>query len=234
MKIKQHGTKSLLTNLFADYILSLIPKEESSVIEVADCDNFLVVKGKTSHDSPLNLSNCLSELYEKYKDFLPTKKIFNTIDLIEYSVKINPSFSLQKTLFNTENNSYNTFSDYKIEKVDSENYIVVSEFPHGYSLDQGRLLFYYLKLISYSIPTNYYHRFLNFKIYKEDSWDLKVFDECNGIYDNTLSSAIKDYFDFDMASLEFEMKKLNWLDELLKPNEEHQILLESRKSIIIV
>ena len=33
--------------------------------------------------------------------------------------------------------------------------VTVSEFPHGYSLGQGRLLYYYGKSIFYKIPPTY-------------------------------------------------------------------------------
>jgi len=36
----------------ADFILNKIPKEEESIIQVIDCQNFYVIKGKTTHKKP--------------------------------------------------------------------------------------------------------------------------------------------------------------------------------------
>jgi hypothetical protein len=52
--------------------------------------------------------------------------------------------------------------------------------------------------------------------------------------DKTLTSAILDVFDFDMAWLEKELKKVDWSFELLNPLEEYDFIKKINKNLVIV
>ena len=56
MVLKNIGSRILITNLFADFIISKIPYNEETIIKVVDCKNFFVIKGKTSYNQVLDLS----------------------------------------------------------------------------------------------------------------------------------------------------------------------------------
>jgi hypothetical protein len=88
MILKSKGSKLSIVNLFADFILSKIPHEEETLIQVADCNNFLVVKGKTSYNIPLNLSEIKNEFTNKFEHFFSELTLTHTIDLIEYDCDI--------------------------------------------------------------------------------------------------------------------------------------------------
>jgi hypothetical protein len=65
MVLKNTESRILITNLFADFILSKIPHNEDSIIKVVDCKNFFIIKGKTSYNQVLDLSEILNEFIKK-------------------------------------------------------------------------------------------------------------------------------------------------------------------------
>ena len=77
-------TKKTTLNLYVNFLLDFIPSNSNSVLEVCDCNNFMVVKGQTSHSELINLNHVNLKFEEKY----PNIKSKNTIDLIEYDVKM--------------------------------------------------------------------------------------------------------------------------------------------------
>lgn len=235
MNLKKRNTRSFNVNLLADFLLKKIPHEESTIIQISDCENFLVVKGKTTSKNLLDIPKLLDEYFEKYNEFLPEKTTKNSIDLIEYDCEIDNQNRLDITLYNTDNCSY-SYYDINKEYEEKDSMIVNSEFPHGYSLNQGRILYYYLKNILYSIPTNYIFTSLTFKIDKKDGLDFKVFNNffTNNEEDDILQSAILDCFDFDTNELENKIKKVDILEELINPLSEYDFLKEIKKDFIII
>lgn len=250
MNLKRIGSNIFTTNLFADFILSKIPKEEQSIIKVIDCTNFFVIKGKTTYNEVLDLSTLTSEFEKKYKSIIKDVKISHSIDLIEYGLNLSSQTELTHTYHFTDNCSYNQKqidlfkseeSSYTNEtfpkKITDEELVNVSEFPHGYSLGQGRLLYYYGKHVFYSIPSNYSLHPLTFNLTtsKDEDGDnlLKVFNSYLGSNDDRLVSAILDVFDFDMSWLSTEMKKVDWSIELTNPLEEYSVIKEKNKDLIL-
>ena len=65
MILKSKNSKLSTVNLFADFILNKIPKEEESIIQVIDCINFMVIKGKTTYNAPLNILEIKNEFLKK-------------------------------------------------------------------------------------------------------------------------------------------------------------------------
>jgi hypothetical protein len=128
MNLKSPKSKISIINLFADYVLKSIPFDEDSIIQIADCNNFYVIKGITSYNIPLDISKLSDEFCEKF-----SIKSVNTIDLIEYNKKIVSKKDYTFTLFNNDNCSYSTNEEVSD---DESELIVVSEFPHGHSLDR--------------------------------------------------------------------------------------------------
>lgn len=214
MILKNPGSKIFLTNLLADFILFKIPKNEHSIIRVIDCENFYLIKAKTTYKEPLEISELITEFSEKFSEFLGDKKITRTIDLIEYDGHMLEQSSLKMTLYNTVNCSYHESQIIQFEKepssynyngevveMDDDELAHISEFPHGYSLSQGRLLYYYGKNLRYN----------------DNSIDPITYD------------VSKDKN--DMSELKTEMEKLDWFVELTSPLEEFEVLKQKRESI---
>ena len=247
MILKKTNSRGYTINLFSDYLLTKIPHTEESIFSVADCKNFIIIKGKTSHKEILDISLITKEFNEKYE---PETPISHTIDLIEYDCKLSKVKNLEFILHKSENCSYHKtqiekfsssessfdFSSYPSEVSDDE-LIVTSEFPHGYSLSQGRLIYLYGKHIFYSIPTNYTDSSIifNLSLDKDDDNDniISIFNVDKKSEDKTLKSAILDVFDFDMSWLSSEMKKVDWSIELTNPLEEYSFIKKKNKDFII-
>jgi hypothetical protein len=251
MILKAPVSRLSLVNLFADFILSQIPKEEESIIQVVDCLNFYVIKGKTTFNEPLNIGQLKDEFIIKFQDFIGDVKLTHTIDLIEYDSKINPLNSLTFTYHNNVNCSYLPSQTNAFEKNDkisynyefflkpiseNNNLIFCSEFPHGYSLNQGRLMYYYGKHIFYNIPSSYPTQTLTFELSnKKDESGEQLFlvkTKSNEV-DKVLTSAILDVFDFNMSWLETEIKKVDWSIEITNPLEDYDFLKKKIKDFII-
>jgi len=242
MILKSPKSKLSIVNLFADFILNQIPKGEETIIQVVDCYNFYVIKGKTTHTQPLNLANIRDEFISKYEELIGDSKVSHTIDLIEYNKEIPKTKNILFTYHNTENCSYNYIQsnayltdntksydyNYNLIEIEDNTYLTYSsEFPHGYSLSQGRLLYYYGKYIMYNVPPSYYIHNLTMNIPSDNPEENF---ECDN---DGLTSPILDMFDFDMSWLEKEMKKVDWCYELTNPLEEHGVLKTRVKDFII-
>jgi hypothetical protein len=251
MILKSPLSRLSIVNLFADFILNQIPKKEETIIQVVDCINFYIIKGKTTHKEPLNIAKLKDEFIVKFEEFFAEIKLTHTIDLIEYDSKLNPLDVLSFEYHNTENCSYHntqikTFKDndkisydykYFLKPITEDNNLFFhSEFPHGYSLNQGRLLYYYGKHIFYNIPTSYPVSTLVFNIStnRDETGDVlfSVKNTSNEV-DTVLTSAILDVFDFDMSSLENDIKKVDWSFEITNPLEDYDFLKKKVKDFIV-
>ena len=249
MILKSPTSRLSLVNLFADFILNQIPSDEETIIQVVDCLNFYVIKGKTTHIEPLNIGKLKDEFNTKFEDLIGDTKMTHTIDLIEYDSKLSTIDSLTHVFHNTLNCSYNqsqvssfindnTLSydyQYFLKFIDN-NQIFCSEFPHGHSLSQGRLLYYYGKHIFYNIPSSYPVKTLVFELsnQKDESGDYKFsVKNTSGEIDGTLTSALLDVFDFEMKWIEEEIKKVDWFIEITDPLLEYNFLKKKVEDFII-
>jgi hypothetical protein len=250
MNLKKPGSRIFTTNLFADFILSKIPNMEQSIIKVIDCTNFFIIKGKTTYNEVLDLVTLTSEFEQKYSDVINNIKVNHTIDIIEYNCQIGVQLEMEHTYHFSDNCSYTQSQidlfksgnlsygfDYTTKEIADEELVFVSEFPHGYSLDQGRLLYYYGKHIFYSIPSLYPYHSLTLKLspLKNEEGDniFTVFNSSLNIYDEKLRSAILDVFDFDMSWLNTKMKKVDWSVELTNPLEDYSFIKENKKDLML-
>ena len=247
MKLKKIGHRNFILNLFADFILKKIGINIPTQISVVDFDNFIVVKGKTKSKEIINLSELSSEFEKKFEASLGDYKIKNIIDLIDYEMEMKDVESLTYTFFNTENCSYQHkqiekfFSnenswDYEFipKKINENSLYFTSEFPHGFSMNQGRLLFYFSKRIFYSIPPTYPITTLTFEVNTTQGDFIKVFDNFSNSYDHTLQSAILDCVNLNLEKFEKDLEDLDVFRELLDPTNEHEILKKDKPEIIII
>lgn len=247
MVLSHYGSRTSLVNLLSDFILSKIPLDETSCIEVADCINFYIIKGKTTSKEVLPLSEIISEFKEKYSNILSSETTLGrTIDVIEYGVKLDKKTNLKYSFFNTEYCEYNfsQIDNFQKDKTKSYNedylgsqfedrFIITSNFPHGHSLDYGRKLYYFGKHIVYNIPPQ--SPFTKLTLFlDEESENFKVYDDFYKEYDNKLKSAILDCINWDATWITTEMKKVDWSSEITNPLSEFEFLKKKVKDFVII
>lgn len=251
MILKSPYSRLSIVNLFADFILKQIPHEEDTIIQVIDCINFYVIKGKTTHKEPLNIGNLRDKFIQEFQDFLGEIKLTHTIDLIEYDSSLprksnfvfsyhkskNCSYVLEQIESFVKDNSVSYDYTHFIQPIDDgERLFFYSEFPHGYSLSQGRLTYNYGKHIFYNIPSSYPVNTLIFELNTNNEQRLEnpiIVKNTLDEVDEVLTSSIKDVFDFDMSWLEKEMKKVDWFSEITNPLQEYDFVKNKVKDFII-
>jgi hypothetical protein len=210
-----------LESLFAEFILSKIDNKYNSKIEICSCDNFTIVKGETESEEILSIQKISEEFYEKYPDY----RIKNTIDLLEYKSKLQSKFDY-------------TFTFYKdsVPEIDISNYFKLSSFPFGYSLSEGKSIYFYFKYITNKIPPTYPFNWIKYKIKISDSGkiDFDIEDDYINNQDNILKSVILDVFNFNIMEFESEAKKMDLEQMILNPSHQEQILEKPVPDFIII
>lgn len=250
MILKCPNSRLGIVNLLSDFILSKIPKKEKTKIQVIDMVNFVVIKGKTSYNQILDITLIKEEFIETFKNIDIGNKLKNTIDLIEYDCKMEDVTSINCIFFKNDFNcSYHNsqITDYNLQPyksydlllnysyaVNEDNLYHASEFPHGYSMNQGRSLYYYGKKIFYTISHKTLIEYLRFRIGTQKNEDgeykFSILKDDNSI-DEKLTSAVLDSFDFQINENEVEVK--GWFKEVESPLTDHEGLKLINKDFIL-
>ena len=228
MRLINKNSRRGIVNLFADFIVSKIDPKERSIIQITDCEVFMVVNGQTTSETELNIDELKNEFNETYKDILKSLNLehFNVINIIKYGVEILPIetgwVDTNKNVFVEENESFSEIS-------------ISSEFPYGYSLRTGRSMVYYshyiLNQISSTIGSD--NMFIHFLPKVEDEMDIKVIT--NSMYDSkTIKSLILDVFDFDLEDFSNRMESYDLTQDILNPEGEKPYLVQDRLEDVII
>jgi hypothetical protein len=207
-----------------NFLLESLPSNVESFFEVCDCRNFVVVKGETSHTEVLNLIDLNKKFEEKY----PETKLKGTIDLIKYNVDFEPKKTYEFIFYNTPN--------LKLTDDTNHSLFTLSDFPWGSSWSEGKLLYFYFKLITYKIPSTYLFDWIKYKveINSNNEVDFTIEDNFINNQNDVLKSAILDCFDFNLHEFETQAKKMDLEQLILNPFNKESILDISVKDFIIV
>jgi hypothetical protein len=197
MVLSKDGSRSQIVNLLSEFILSKIPSESKTIIEIVDCKNFFVVKGKTTHDVVLNMFDTLEEFKTKYSTIIPSDKSIKTIDLIEYSSRFDKSKSISLKFYNTDYPNYSTDQIFHfmknnisvdniphITEIDDDTNFILSNFPYGYSHTCGKSLFQYLRQLSIQVIEELKISEIEFTIHNPhnpSSYEMTINDEISTI-----------------------------------------------------
>ena len=228
MRLINKNSRRGIVNLFADFIVSKIDPKERSIIQITDCEVFMVLNGQTTSEIELNIDELKNEFNETYKDILKSLGLehFNVINIIKYGVDIVPIetgwVDTNKNVFVEENESFGEIS-------------ISSEFPYGYSLRTGRSMVYYshyiLNQISSTIGSD--NMFIHFLPKVEDEMDIKVIT--NSMYDSkTIKSLILDVFDFDLEDFSNRMESYDLTQDILDPEGLKPYLVQDRLEDVII
>jgi hypothetical protein len=157
------------------------------------------------------------------------KKLLNTIDLVDYGCKLEESNKFSDFFYNTENCSF------KKEIFEKESELVVSShFPFGYSLDMGRLLYFFAKKLVYNIPPNLIFEKLLVTV-RRDKGQMNIsFQEEDGTVLETLNSLFLDCADLNVQKFRKEVIESNWSEELKFYEKDLDFLKNKIKGIISI
>ena len=228
MRLINKNSRRGIVNLFADFIVSKIDPKERSIIQITDCEVFMVLNGQTTSEIELNIDELKNEFNETYKDILKSLGLehFNVINIIKYGVDIVPIetgwVDTNKNVFVEENESFGEIS-------------ISSEFPYGYSLRTGRSMVYYshyiLNQISSTIGSD--SMYIHFLPKVDDEVDINVI--VNSMYNTkTIKSLILDVFDFDLEDFSNRMESYDLTQDILDPEGDKPYLVQDRLEDIII
>ena len=228
MRLINKNSRRGIVNLFADFIVSKIDPKEKSIIQITDCDVFMVVNGQTTSETELNIDELKNEFNETYKEILKSLGLehFNVINIIKYGVDILPIetgwVDTNKNVFVEENKSFDEIS-------------ISSEFPYGYSLRTGRSMVYYshyiLNQISSTIGSE--SMYIHFLPKVDDEVDIKVVT--TSMYNpQIIRSLILDVFDFDLKTFNERLGGYDFLDDILLPFDNKPWLVKDRTNDCVI
>lgn len=231
MRKLEKNTRRYFVNLFADYILSKFEKSENTIIQVTDCETFVVVNGQTTSSKVLDLNEIKYEFAGWFDDVLSSigMKDINLIDIIKYEQDI-PDFSkgwidVNKSL---QVEVYEPISEINVS----------SEFPYGHSLGCGRGMYYYSHYIfnhMYSLlgVDQLYFRYSN-KLDENEDYKIKVVSN-SSISKTSIESLVLDVFDMDLTEFNNRLSKYQFFDDITDPNSKKPYLIQDRlKDVILV
>ena len=230
MRLLNKNSKRFIINLFSDFILSKINRSEKSIIQVSDCNNFVVVIGKSTSKDILDLLAIKDEFFGKFKDILDEVGIdhMNIIDLISYGSKVDP---IQSGWINVNKNLY-------IEDQEPlSNMFITSEFPYGHSLECGRSMLYYSNYIfnhMYSLlGINDLKFYFTTEIDSEEDFKIDIVSNSK-INKEKIKSLVLDVFNFDLKDFNESLVGYDLIEDLTHQNKEKPYMRQDKLEHVIM
>ena len=228
-KINKNSKRGIV-NLFADFILTRIDKKENSIIQVTDCESFMVIHGQTTSKDVLDLDKVKADFFEWFKDILDGVGIkqINTLDIIRYGEEIT----------NIEKGWVNVNKEVFIEEEEPVHQLSISsEFPYGYSLNCGRLMSYYSHYVF-----NHMYSLMgvdNLKFYftkeEDENEDLKIKIVSDSKYNQDIvKSLVLDVFSFDLEEFKEYVKDYDLLQDIIFPSKDKPYTKQDKLEHVIV
>lgn len=228
-KINKNSRRGIV-NLFADFILSRIDKKENSIIQVTDCESFMVIHGLTTSNTLLDLEKIKIDFTNWFDRELKIVGIdrINTIDLIKYEAELN----------NIEKGWVNVNKDVFIEEDEPVFELSTSsEFPYGYSLNCGRSMVYYSHYIfnhMYSLlGVNSLDFFFTKNEDKDEDLKIKIVSNSR-INNDKIKSLVLDVFSFDLEEFNSRLDKYDLLQDILSPDREKPYLKQDMLEHVVL
>lgn len=231
MRKLEKNTRRYFVNLFADYILSKFNKSENTIIQVTDCENFVVVNGQTISSNVLNLNELKIEFIESNKELFKSlnKESLNIIDIIKYEQEITDFprawITVNKSLYVKE-----------LDPISEIN--ISSEFPYGHSLGCGRGILYYSHYIfnqMYSllgVDKLYFH--YSSDLNEDEDYRIKVISDSQ-VPKKLIESLVLDCFDMDLTEFKERMSDYDFTKDVTDQTLDKPYLVQDRlKDIILI
>jgi len=231
MRKLEKNTRRYFVNLFADYILSKFNKSENTIIQVTDCENFVVVNGQTTSSNVLTLNELKIEFIESNKELFKSlnKESLNIIDIIKYEQEIadfpRAWITVNKSLYVNE-----------LDPISEIN--TSSEFPYGHSLGCGRGILYYSHYIfnqMYSllgVDKVYFH--YSSDLNEDEDYRIKVMCDSQ-VPKKSIESLVLDCFDMDLTEFKERMSDYDFTKDVTYQTLDKPYLVQDRlKDIILI
>jgi hypothetical protein len=230
MRKLEKNTRRYFVNLFADYILSKFNKKDNTIIQITDCETFVVVNGQTTSDEEINLIDLKYKFIEEFPDLFKSldKSDINVIDIIKYDQSIEDMtkawVKVNKSVYVVEDEPFKEIS-------------ISSEFPYGYSLGCGRGIYYYshymfnqmYSLLGIDNLMFYYNEELD----NNEDHKVKIVSDST-LSNNTIKSLVLDVFDMNVSEFNKCLTNYNLIDDILNPEEPKPYLIQDRLEDIIL
>jgi hypothetical protein len=230
MRKLEKNTRRYFVNLFADYILSKFDKSENTIIQVTDCETFVVVNGQTTSDKEINLNDLKYDFVDEFSDLFKSLEIkdINVIDIIRYEQNID---DLSKSWVRVNKSIYVEEEDPFVE------ISITSEFPYGYSLGCGRGIYYYAHYMFNQMYTLLGVDNLMFKYNSEldenEDHKIKIISDST-LPKQTIKDLVLDVFDMNVKEFSECLTNYNLIEDITKPEEPKPYLVQDRLEDIIL
>jgi hypothetical protein len=230
MRKLEKNTRRYFVNLFSDYILSKFEKQENTIIQVTDCETFVVVNGVTTSSKEINFNELKYEFIESFKDLFESLEIkdINVIDIIKYEQKLEEFkkgwISVNKSLYVSEEDPISDIS-------------VSSEFPYGHSLGCGRGMYYYSHYIFnhmyYLLGVNDLYFFYTTEMNDDEDYKIKITSDSK-LQKKTIKDLVLDVFDMDLTEFNQRLQSYEFMNDILNPDSPKPYLVQDRLEDIIL
>jgi len=230
MRKLEKNTRRYFVNLFADYLLSKFDKSENTIIQVTDCETFVVVNGQTTSDKEINLNDLKYDFMDEFSDLFKSLEIkdINVIDIIRYEQNID---DLSKAWVRVNKSIYVEEEDPFVE------ISITSEFPYGYSLGCGRGIYYYSHYMFNQMYTLLGVDNLMFKYNSEldenEDHKIKIVSDST-LPKQTIKDLVLDVFDMNVKEFSECLTNYNLIEDITKPDEPKPYLVQDRLEDIIL
>jgi hypothetical protein len=230
MRKLEKNTRRYFVNLFADYILSKFNKSENTIIQVTDCETFVVVNGQTTSGKEINLNDIKYDFMDEFSDLFKSLEIkdINVIDIIRYEQNID---DLSKAWVRVNKSVYVEEEDPFVE------ISITSEFPYGYSLGCGRGIYYYAHYMFNQMYTLLGVNSLMFKYNSEldenEDYKIKIVSDST-LPKQTIKDLVLDVFDMNVKEFSECLTNYNLIEDITKPDEPKPYLVQDRLEDIIL
>lgn len=230
MRKLETNTRRYFVNLFADYILSKFEKSDNTIIQVTDCENFVVVNGQTTSSNVLKLGELKTEFIELNKELFESlkKEDLSIIDIIKYDQEIS---DFQKGWIDINKSLYVEESE-PISEINTS-----SEFPYGHSLGCGRSMYYYSHYIfnhMYNLlGIDKLHFYYSNELNDNEDYKIKVVSD-SSYSKSQIISLVLDVFDMNLTEFNKRLLNYNFVDDILNPSLDKPYLVQDRLKDIII
>ena len=230
MRKLEKNTRRYFVNLFADYILSKFDKSENTIIQVTDCETFVVVNGQTTCGKEINLNDLKYDFMDEFTDLFESLEIkdINVIDIIRYEQNIE---DLSKAWVRVNK------SVYVEEGAPFVEISITSEFPYGYSLGCGRGIYYYAHYMfnqMYSLlgVDNLMFKY-NSELDENEDHKIKIVSDST-LPKQTIKDLVLDVFDMNVKEFSGCLTNYNLIEDITKPENPKPYLVQDRLEDIIL